>query len=81
MRDSSANRDGKVERADDFLHKPLNKIELRARVQSMLRIKRQYEELESTLKMREELSNMIVHDMSSPIISVLLHATLMEEKA
>lgn len=66
--------------ADDFLHKPLNKIELRARVQSMLRIKRQYDELESTLKMREELSNMIVHDMSSPIISVLLHATLMEEK-
>jgi signal transduction histidine kinase len=66
--------------ADDFLHKPVSKLELRARVQSMLRIKRQYDELEGTLKMREELSNMIVHDMSSPIISVLLHATLMDEK-
>lgn len=66
--------------ADDFLQKPINELELRARVRSMLRIKRQYNELEATLKMREELSNMIVHDMSSPIVSVLLHATLMEEK-
>ena len=66
--------------ADDFLQKPVSKVELRARVRSMLRIKRQYDELEATLKMREELSNMIVHDMSSPIVSVLLHATLMENK-
>jgi signal transduction histidine kinase len=66
--------------ADDFLQKPVSKLELRARVRSMLRIKRQYDELEATLRMREELSNMIVHDMSSPIISILLHATLMEEQ-
>jgi signal transduction histidine kinase len=65
--------------ADDFLQKPVSKLELRARVRSMLRIKRQYDELEATLKIREELSNMIVHDMSSPIISVLLHTTLLEE--
>ncbi len=66
--------------ADDFLQKPVSKVELRARVRSMLRIKRQYDELEATLRMREELSNMIVHDMSSPIVSVLLHATLLEDK-
>ncbi|MDM8561193.1 hybrid sensor histidine kinase/response regulator [Candidatus Parabeggiatoa sp. HSG14] len=66
--------------ADDFLQKPVSKLELRARVRSMLRIKKQYDELQATLHMREELSNMVVHDMSSPIISVLLHATLMEEK-
>ena len=66
--------------ADDFLQKPVTSLELRARVRSMLRIKKQYDELQATLQMREELSNMIVHDMSSPIISVLLHATLMEEK-
>jgi len=66
--------------ADDFLQKPVNKLELRARVRSMLRIKQQYEDLEAALKMREELSNMVVHDMSSPIVAVLLHATLMEEK-
>ncbi|RKZ49933.1 MAG: hybrid sensor histidine kinase/response regulator [Candidatus Parabeggiatoa sp. nov. 3] len=66
--------------ADDFLQKPVSKLELRARVRSMLRIKRQYDELQRMMRLREELSNMIVHDMSSPIISVLLHATLMEEK-
>ncbi|MFK5969504.1 MAG: hybrid sensor histidine kinase/response regulator [Candidatus Marithrix sp.] len=66
--------------ADDFLQKPVTSLELRARVRSMLRIKKQYDELQAILQMREELSNMIVHDMSSPIISVLLHATLMEEK-
>lgn len=66
--------------AVDFLQKPVSKMELRARVRSMLRIKHQYDELDATLRMREELSNMIVHDMSSPIVSVLLHATLIEKK-
>ncbi len=66
--------------ADDFLQKPVSRQELGARVRSMLRIKRQYDELQADIQMREELSNMIVHDMSSPIISVLLHATLMEKK-
>jgi signal transduction histidine kinase len=66
--------------ADDFLQKPVGELELRARVRSMLRIKSQYDELQATLRMREELSNMIVHDMSGPIVSVLLHATLIEEK-
>jgi len=66
--------------ADDFLQKPVSQLELRARVRSMLRIKKQYDELQRIMRMREELSNMIVHDMSSPIVSVLLHATLMKEK-
>ncbi len=66
--------------ADDYLQKPVNKLELHARIRSMLRIKRQYDELEATLKLREELSNMIVHDMSSPIVSVQLHAALLEEQ-
>jgi two-component system, sensor histidine kinase and response regulator len=66
--------------ADDFLQKPVNKLELYARVRSMLRIKSQYDELEGILRLREELSNMIIHDMSSPIISVQLHATLLREQ-
>lgn len=66
--------------AMDFLQKPVSKLELQVRVRTMLRIKKQYDELQATLEMREELSNMIVHDMSSPIVSVLLHATLMQEK-
>ncbi len=66
--------------ADDFIQKPVSRLELRARVRSMLRIKKQYEELEAMLQMREELSNMVVHDMSSSIVSVQLNATLMREK-
>lgn len=66
--------------AVDFLQKPVSKSELQVRVRSMLRIKKQYDELQRMLRMREELSTMIVHDMSSPIVSVLLHTTLLQEK-
>jgi len=66
--------------ADDFIQKPVSRLELRARVRSMLRIKKQYDELEAMLKMREELSNMVVHDMSSSIVSVQLNATLIQDK-
>lgn len=66
--------------AVDFLQKPVSKLELQVRVRSMLRIKKQYDELQAMLQMREELSNMVVHDMSSPIVSVMLHATLMADQ-
>jgi diguanylate cyclase (GGDEF)-like protein len=41
--------------ADDFISKPLNALELRARVGSMLRIKRQYDALQTALKQQEIL--------------------------
>jgi DNA-binding response OmpR family regulator len=51
--------------ADDFLAKPVNGLELRARVRSMLRIKRQHDrleaqrqQLEQTVKLRSELARM-----------------------
>ncbi len=66
--------------ADDFLQKPVNKFELKARVRSMLRIKEQYDQLEKILHFREELSNMVVHDMSSPITLIQLNAALLDTR-
>jgi len=57
--------------ADDFLSKPVSGIELRARVKSMLRIKAQYDQLQNMLKLREEMANMVVHDMRSPLCSII----------
>ncbi|MGR3178240.1 MAG: hybrid sensor histidine kinase/response regulator [Candidatus Anammoxibacter sp.] len=64
--------------AEDFLKKPVNGIELRARVRSMLRIKRQFDELEETMLLREDLSNMVVHDMKNPLSAVMLASQLLQ---
>jgi len=58
--------------ADDFIGKPVNGTELKARVSSMLRIKQQYDILAANLKMREDLSNMIVHDLRNPLTTIIL---------
>ncbi len=67
------------EGADDFISKPFDRIELRARVTSLLRIKAQYDQLthlielrEEALQNRENLSNMIVHDLRNPLLSMIL---------
>jgi two-component system sensor histidine kinase/response regulator len=63
--------------ADDFISKPVNGLELRARVRSMLRIKQQYDALQATLNLREDLSNMIVHDLRNPITGIILSAEIL----
>jgi signal transduction histidine kinase len=63
--------------ADEFLFKPVSGPELRARVRSMLRIKSQYDELQAMLLLREELSQMIVHDMRNPLTRVLMYSELL----
>jgi two-component system, sensor histidine kinase and response regulator len=65
--------------ADEFLTKPVSAVELRARVRSMLRIKRQHDRLKGTLKMREDLANMIVHDMRAPLSVIVVHAASLAE--
>ncbi len=57
--------------ANDFLRKPVSELELRARVRSMVRIKQQYDQLENTLNLREDLARMIVHDLRIPLSVIL----------
>jgi two-component system sensor histidine kinase/response regulator len=63
--------------ANDFLAKPVNELELRARVRSMLQIKQQYDEIEATLRLRDELASMIVHDMRSPLTVILGYSEML----
>lgn len=49
--------------ADEFLTKPVSGLALSARVQSMIRIKRQYDELRSAIRFRDALVDTLVHDM------------------
>ncbi|MGB2925086.1 MAG: hybrid sensor histidine kinase/response regulator [Limnothrix sp.] len=65
--------------ADDFIAKPIKKIELKARVISMLRIKFQYDALKKSLSFRDDLTNMIIHDFTNPLSSILLHTEFMQQ--
>jgi two-component system, sensor histidine kinase and response regulator len=50
--------------ADDFVNKPMNGIELRARVNSMLRIKKQYDRLQSFSKLQRHNINSLTKNLN-----------------
>ena len=63
---------------DDFLTKPHNRLVLGARVRSLLKLKAATDALEESFrklreleKMRDDLMKMIVHDLKTPLTSVL----------
>jgi signal transduction histidine kinase len=78
--------------ADDFLSKPINKVELLAKVRAVLRVKalqdevvRQKRELEAsnqelfrTQRYKESLTQMIVHDLKNPLASIMGNIQLVE---
>jgi signal transduction histidine kinase len=66
--------------ADEFITKPVARMELQARVRTMLRIKTQYDDLERLLDLRQALSYMIVHDLRNPLAAVMLYLQLLKRK-
>ena len=71
---------GLDEGADEFLAKPVTGYELRARVRSMLRIKKLYDELWELMKIREDLVDMIVHDMANPLCGIMAFGKVLSKK-
>jgi two-component system, sensor histidine kinase and response regulator len=67
--------------ADEFLQKPAHPAELRARVRTMLRVKRQHDELQDALKLRDDIAHTIVHDMRSPLNAIIGTADLLSQGA
>ncbi len=79
--------------ADDFISKPVNGIELLARVQSMLRIKRQYDQIQALNQvqadtincleqnlagLRGNLAASLAHELNTPLNGILGPLTLLK---
>ena len=78
--------------ADDFLSKPVNRVELLAKLRTILRAKALHDEVEQTRRqleeknrellrleqMREKLSQMVVHDLKNPLTGIVGNLQLLE---
>jgi signal transduction histidine kinase len=71
--------------ADDFLSHPLEPAEVHARAEALLRrrsfyeLQHRYDELRRQEAARESLAQMIVHDLRSPLVSVIGYLELIEQ--
>ena len=62
--------------ADDFISKPVNGVELRARVHSMLRIKQQYDDIQNLSRIQENTINLLngtLNELHGNLASSLSH--------
>jgi signal transduction histidine kinase len=72
--------------ADDFLTRPHHRLVLNARVRSLLKLKGAADALEESLKrlrelqkVRDDLMKMIVHDLKTPLTSILATLEMMRD--
>ncbi|MBN2406158.1 MAG: response regulator [Elusimicrobia bacterium] len=72
--------------ADDFLSKPIDQNEVKARVKSLLRVKTLHDRLEKSYldikkleQLKEDLSRMLVHDMHNILTSISINLELIAE--
>ena len=57
--------------ADDFISKPVNFLELKARVASMIRIRKQFQTIQTLMAARDGMFHTLVHDLRNPLTSRL----------
>jgi signal transduction histidine kinase len=67
--------------AEEFVSKPVNRMELRARVRSMLRMKKHYDEARALAadlveleRKRQALTSFLVHDLKNPLAVIQMSA-------
>ncbi|HVU00922.1 MAG TPA: hybrid sensor histidine kinase/response regulator [Polyangiaceae bacterium] len=78
LTDQDHRNEGLAARADDYLAKPANRIELELRVQAFLRIAMQERAIQSQLTalrqlsaLKDDLVSLIVHDLRNPLAGML----------
>jgi two-component system sensor histidine kinase/response regulator len=78
--------------ADDFLSKPVNRMEMLAKLRSILRVKSLHDEVEQTRlqleaknreliqveQLKEKLTQMVVHDLKNPLSGIVGNLQLLE---
>jgi len=78
--------------ADDFLSKPVNRMEMLAKLRSILRVKTLHDEVEQTRleleaknreliqveELKEKLTQMVVHDLKNPLTGMVGNLQLLE---
>jgi two-component system sensor histidine kinase/response regulator len=74
--------------ADDFLSKPVDQRELVLRVQALLRvraqeatIRRQRDEIQKVMDLKDDLFGLLVHDLRNPLTSVIAMLQMLKDDA